>query len=177
MRLSDSRYEDIKQDIVKMYVDNNITTIPIDVYNLSENLGYKLKPYSSLGVEKAKKISEINDDGFNRIEEGKVVIYYNDEKIEGRIRFTIMHEIAHVIRQHKQYSELAETEANWYAAYALCHPPIVDKLQITNYENLITKFNITNSCAYNSMNRYISWKKRNVPLSEYEKVLIKQFGF
>ena len=56
-------------------------------------------------------------------------------------------------------------------------PPIIDKLQITDYEELISKFNITNSRAYNSMNRYISWKKRNVPLLEYEKNLVKQFGF
>lgn len=175
MRLSDSRYENIKKDIVKMYIDNDISTIPINVYNLSKRLGYILKPYSLLGVDKANKLIEINEDGFNRVEGGKVVIYYNDVKLEGRIRFTIMHEIAHVIRQHKQYSELAE--ANWYAAYALCPPPIVDKLQITDYEELISKFNITNSCAYNSMNRYISWKKRNIPLLEYEKDLVKQFGF
>lgn len=177
MRLSDNRYEDIKQDIVKMYVDNDISTIPIDVYNLSEHLEYILKPYSSLGVDKANKLIEINEDGFNRVEDGKVVIYYNDAKLEGRVRFTIMHEIAHVIRKHKQYSELAEAEANWFAAYALCPPPIVDKLKITDYEDLISKFNITNSCAYNSMNRYISWKKRNVSLLEYEKKLLKQFGF
>lgn len=177
MRLSDSRYEDIKQGIVEMYIDNGISTIPINVYDLCEHLGYILKPYSSLGVDKANRLIEINEDGFNRLEDGKVVIYYNDTKLEGRVRFTIMHEIAHVIRKHKQYSELAEAEANWFAAYALCPPPIVDKLKITDYEDLISKFNITNSCAYNSMNRYISWKKRNVLLLEYEKKLIKQFGF
>lgn len=177
MRLSDSRYEDIKQDIVKMYIDNGISTIPIDVYDLCSRLGYILKPYSSLGLDKAKKISTLSEDGFNRLEDGKDVIYYNDSKIEGRIRFTIMHEIGHIIRKHKQFSVLAETEANWFAAYSLCPPPIVDKLEITDYEDLISKFNITNDCAYNSMSRYIAWKKRNATLLDYEKDLIKQFGF
>lgn len=176
MRLSDSRYEDIKQDIVKMYIATGISTIPINVYDLCGRLGYVLKPYSSLGEEKAKKVSEIIKDGFNRNEDGKDVIYYNDSKIEGRIRFTIMHEIGHIIRKHKQFSVLAETEANWFAAYSLCPPPIVDKLEITDYEDLMIKFNITNDCAYNSMSRYISWKKRNVSLESYEKELINQFG-
>lgn len=177
MRLSDSRYEDIKQDIVKMYIDNGISTIPIDVYDLCSRLGYVLKPYSSLGLDEAKKISTLSEDGFNGLEDGKDVIYYNDSKIEGRIRFTIMHEIGHIIRKHKQFSVLAETEANWFAAYSLCPPPIVDKLEITDYEDLISKFNITNDCAYNSMSRYIAWKKRNATLLDYEKDLIKQFGF
>ena len=177
MRLSDNRYEDIKRDIVKMYIDNDISTIPIDVYILCNRLGFILKPYSLLGIDKANKLAQINEDGFSRVEGSDVVIYYNDSKPEGRVRFTIMHEIAHVIRKHKQYSELAEAEANWYAAYALCPPPKVDKLNITDYEELISKFNITNSCAYNSMNRYFSWKKRNVPLLEYENDLIRQFGF
>lgn len=175
MKLSNSRYEDIKQDIVKMYVNSGLSTMPVDVYDLCSRLGYILRPYSSLGLDNAKKMSNIIEDGFNNFEDDKDVIYYNDSKTEGRIRFTIMHEIGHIIRKHKQFSELAEVEANWFAAYSLCPPPIVDKLGITVYEDLISKFNITNECAYNSMNRYISWKKRNVPLLDYEKALINQF--
>lgn len=176
MRLSDNRYESIKNDVVNMYVDCDISAIPIDVFDLCDRLGYILKPYSSLGMEKSNKIMNLIEDGFHRFENGKVVIYYNDSILEGRIRFTIMHEIGHIIRKHYQYSQLAENEANWFAAYALCPPPIIDKFEINDCDDLISKFNITYDCAYNSMNRYIAWKKRNMPLLEYERKLIQQFG-
>lgn len=176
MRLSNSRYEDIKKDIVKMYVDANINTFPIDVFYLCERLGYVCKSYSSLGGELAIIISSYEEDGFHLFEEGKVVIYYNDSKVEGRIRFTIMHEIGHVIRKHFVFSPLAENEADWFAAYSLCPPPIVDLYEVSDSSDLITMFNLTSDCAYNSMNRYITWKKRNAKLTDLEKFLINQFS-
>ena len=42
-------------------------------------------------------------------------IYYNDKKDAGRIRFTILHEIGHFVLGHLQQSDLAESEANFFA--------------------------------------------------------------
>lgn len=176
MRLSDKRYEDIKKDIVDMYVQTDMKTFPVNVFELCEKLGYICKPYSSLGIEKCIKITNYFEDGFHQFEEGKVVIYYNDIKPEGRIRFTIMHEVGHMIRNHFEPSQLAETEAEWFAAYSLCPPPIVNMHNISDAYSLMIKFNITSDCAYNSMNRYIIWKKRRAKLTDYEKSLIKQFS-
>ena len=176
MRLSNNRYEDIKKDIIKMYVETGINTFPIDVYCLCDRLGYICKSYSSLGKKKSERLIVYEEDGFHRFEDGKVVIYYNDAKQEGRIRFTIMHEIGHIIRKHFEYSPLAENEADWFAAYALCPPPIVGLHEVLDFTELINMFNLTSDCAYNSMNRYISWKRRSAKLTDYEKTLINQFS-
>ena len=42
-----------------------------------------------------------------------------------RIRFTIMHEIGHIVLDHTEHSDLAESEANFFAKYALAPPPLV----------------------------------------------------
>lgn len=51
MRLSDSRYEYIKLKVVKLFVDYNITCIPIDGFALARKMGITLVAYTSLSSE------------------------------------------------------------------------------------------------------------------------------
>ena len=42
-------------------------------------------------------------------------IFYDDSMYDRRIRFTIMHEIGHIVLDHTEHSDLAESEANFFA--------------------------------------------------------------
>ena len=104
------------------------------------------------------------------------VIYYNDEMPDRRIRFTIMHELGHIVLDHTEHSELAESEANYFAKYALAPPPLVHNLEIGDYLELADKFDLSYECAYYSMQKYFKWRRYGSPeLLDYEVDLISSF--
>ena len=95
---------------------------------------------------------------------------------ERRIRFTIMHEIGHIILNHTEHSDLAESEANYFAKYALAPPPLVHELHIEDYLELSERFDISHQCAFYAMNNYNKWLRYGSPeYRDYEVTLINLF--
>ena len=73
------------------------------------------------------------NEGYNEwhIKNGIVyaIIFYNDEiESEERKRFTIAHEIGHIVLRHKGYSEINEKEADAFAAQLLLPHCILEEL-------------------------------------------------
>ena len=102
MYLSDSQYENIKENVVDMYEECGLTTYPIDCMEIARRLNYRLVPYSKLKGKKLVTAMNISMDGFHMLVEDKVsgmfmwVIFYNDENSHERQRWTILHEIGHI---------------------------------------------------------------------------------
>ena len=48
MYLSDSQYENIKENVVDMYEECGLTAYPIDCMEIARRLNYRLVPYSKL---------------------------------------------------------------------------------------------------------------------------------
>ena len=71
MYLSDDRYEVIKQEVVDMYEDCELTTYPIDCFEIARRLNYKLIPYSRLSGKKLIAAMQISTDGFHVLVEEK----------------------------------------------------------------------------------------------------------
>ena len=93
-----------------------------------------------------------------------------------RIRFTIMHEIGHIVLDHTEHSDLAESEANFFAKYALAPPPLVHKYKPEDYCELAEIFQLSQECAMNAMKFYHRWLRygpRNY--LDYEIVLLDLF--
>lgn len=181
MKLLSRRYNEIEREVIMLFGRITVDKFPLDCYDLCSQLEIELIPYSQLSPEKQKKAYEASKDGFNllvEIAKGIFVqtIYYNDNMPEQRIRFTIMHEIGHIVLDHSEHSDLAESEANHFAKYALAPPPLVHKLQIGDYLELAEKFGISNQCAFYSMKNYTNWLKYGSPnLLEHELMLISIF--
>ena len=74
-----------------------------------------------------------------------------------RIRFTIMHELGHIFLDHSEHSELAESEANYFARYSLAPPPLIHMLGIEDYIELSERFNLSKECAFHAMRSYQKW--------------------
>ena len=90
-----------------MLEECDIHTCPIDCFEIARKLHYVLRPYSQLDFENLVKASQKDPDGFSCVEVNpktgmfEYVIYYNDfSGNEGRIRWTIFHEIGHIYRGH-----------------------------------------------------------------------------
>lgn len=72
MYLSDSQYENIKENVVDMYEECGLTTYPIDCMEIARRLNYRLVPYSKLKGKKLVTAMNISMDGFHMLVEDKV---------------------------------------------------------------------------------------------------------
>lgn len=162
MRLTGSRYDEIENEVIKMYSQIIIKKFPLNCFEICDQLGIVCIPYSTLSQKKRTALDIGSKDGLHalwEISKGQFVfvIYYNDALSPQRIRFTILHEISHIILEHTEHIELAESEANYFAKYALAPPPLVHELKIEDYVELADRFDISHECAYYCMKKYNSW--------------------
>ncbi len=156
----------IKQDVADMLEECEIHTLPIDCFEIAKRLHYVLRPYSSLGQTKSHEARTMDPDGFSRVEINpetdmyQYVIYYNDEhKSEGRIRWTVFHEIGHIYRGHhdnpdNNNSVIEEAEAELFAKYAIAPPPLISYLKITSTEAIQETFRTSYEASYNILDYY-----------------------
>ena len=63
-RLTDDRYEFIKEEVVHLFEHYGINCIPINGFELAYKLGIRLVPYSSLSKKKREAAMKISPDGF-----------------------------------------------------------------------------------------------------------------
>lgn len=185
MKLPDWRYEQIKMEVAKVFVKCKLNQIPITGFEIANKLGIIIIPYSAFKEEKRLKLIEEDEDGFYVKKNEKYYIYYNDTKDYGRVNFTILHEIGHIVLDHTQHSELAEAEANFFAKYAIAPPVLVDKFKNSDsYFDLLVRiydnFRVNQTAGYNSFKYYLQWKAHfnriNREYQDYEKMILEQFN-
>ena len=182
-RLPDWRYEEIKLEVAKILIKCNITRLPINGFEIANKLGIIVIPYSAVNEEKRKALIKEDEDGFFLKRKGKYYIYYNDNKIYGRINFTILHEIGHIILDHTQHSKLAEAEANFFAKYTIAPPVLIDKfcndtIYINVLFNIYDNFDVTETSGYNCWRYYLHWKRNYNKVNKYtnyEEMILTQF--
>lgn len=117
----------------------NRLPLPIDLYKIKfENTKIHItsmqewsKKYD-IPMESLTQNGQYNE-GYNEwhIKNGVVyaIIFYNDEiESKERKRFTIAHEIGHIVLRHKGYSEINEKEADTFAAQLLLPHCILEEL-------------------------------------------------
>ena len=103
MYLPVQRYEQIKHEVVDMYEECEISTFPIDCFDIASKLYYILVPYSKLNDHQLRLAMEYSSEGFSVLrkvpETGmyRYYIFYNDYNSYERQRWTIFHEIGHII--------------------------------------------------------------------------------
>ena len=177
MRLSDERYEQIKEKVVEMFETYGIKSVPISGFEIATKMGITVVPYSAYKPEVQKLMLLESEDGFfAEKSDGSLFIYYNDEKDYGRINNTMLHEIGHYVLGHTQESELAETEVKFFAKYALVPPVLVEKFGIEYSFDIMNTFDVSYEAAVYALDYYRKWKMFNNQKHSYEKRLLKLFG-
>ena len=174
--LPDFRYEEIKDKVARLIEKYNVQNIPVNVFKLARKLGIRLVKFSDLTEFEMQSLAKFgineNTAGFYALAEknGKLVpyIYYNDNLEVGRIRFTILHEIGHIILEHIEQSDLAEAEADFFAKYLIAPPMLVDRIKPVDYMEIKEVFLLTKTCAWNSFDYYQTWKRHHFRVGHYE---------
>lgn len=74
-------------------------------------------------------------------------ILYNEEKGYHTNRFTIAHEIGHIVLGHKTDDSVTAREANCFARNLLCPVPLIDTFNITEVKDYVGWFAISEIMA------------------------------
>lgn len=179
MRLASFRYEEIKKVIANLLEELEIRTLPINELEIAKKLNIPLVPYSAVGVEPESfdLLTKCSADGF--ISTGSVTkIYYNDvDNSYQRMKWTIIHEIGHSILGHKESSEVAETEADFFVGYLLAPPVLIHEFKIKTPAEIVDRFGLSLTAASYALNRYKKWLKYgNDCYTEYEMRIYSIFS-
>lgn len=195
------RYSLIKKTVNNVFIKYNINSYPIDTTKLfSYFKNIRVVSYSTQ-INKFK-LTEDEAISYFGSEEGctiynaklnKYLIFYNDlsttYKKPERIRWTLIHELGHVLLNHldeidgvkifrnsisnSQYDQL-EAEANRFAALLLANPVILNVIGIESKDDVQKICKLSSEAATYRFNDYLKWSKYKY-ISNFEKKIIDNF--
>ena len=157
---------------------------PVGTFRIFRQLdNTKLYTYEELskrfGVSLQALVASSSNYGYNlfNINKKRYAVAYNSNKDETTVRFTLAHELGHVILGHMDDGEAENKEANCFSRNFLCPIPAVDFFDINTIYDYQDVFNVSEPMAetslkwYDNDKYYISVKN----YSEYWNELNRKF--
>lgn len=170
----------------KVLIECEVCELSINLAKVINHYGIYLIKYSD--SDYINKHSSPTEDGYSRLMDNKPVIYYNDNKPIHRIRFTIAHEIGHILLGHlsegetlhrnteQDSSDPKEQQANVFARDLLMPAVIINQLVYSSDD-------ISKICNVSLQSAEIRWlrlqelRKRNkFCLHPYERQVFNNFS-
>lgn len=176
--LTKSRYYYISQLAREFIVKNCISALPVDIFAIIKKNNWKLITYSSLIENKISEYNEImkNNLGFAQNFNGNAyAIFYDDRISEHSQRFTLAHEIGHILLNHfKIPIENREQEANMFAVRLLMPICVLHECRIRSAVEISKLCNVSLISANYRYNRLIILEERNRFYSDSREIKIKK---
>lgn len=152
MYLNSETYEKINRSVAEFLEDHGFTRFPLDPFAVFKNLGIRVVPYSDLTSEVRSLALLASEDAFHIAGSytnfDTLVVAYNDQIDPCRIRFSLCHELGHIILEHEdENSEWNETEANYCAGYLLVPDPVAIVHGYESAEKIMDAFDVGYQCA------------------------------
>ena len=106
IKLPKKVYTKIENTVVDLFIRLKICSYPIDPFDIIRKMGYVLRKYSELSFYERIRLRNKNLDAISCFDPDlqAFVICYDDTKFSKRIRFTLMHEVGHILLGHKEES-------------------------------------------------------------------------
>jgi Zn-dependent peptidase ImmA (M78 family) len=171
--------EEIVGLIADIYEEYEISELGFDLSKFCDDAGIVLVPYSSYGDD-IDILINYDEDGFNIInpESNSCEIYYNDFIFpEERIKFTIPHEIGHIMLGHNvtlgNETPEQKKEADLFANEFYCPFILLLHYGLITKSKLISTFGITAKYAEVLIDKIKRWV--NYDYTKNEKRLLKVF--
>lgn len=140
-------------------------------------LGVTVVPYSALTPEVRALALSASNDAFHvtgsYLDFDNLVIAYNEQMQTSRIRFSLCHELAHIILEHtSENSEREESEADYCGGYLLVPDPVAISNRIYSIENIMYCFEVGYECAKVSHDHIYNRRRCRASWKGYEYVLM-----
>lgn len=191
-------YKAARNKAWEIIIKYEVNTLPVSVRALCRRMGICLFKYTEGAslIEKYKLHKYLKNDGFSTIIQNNYIVFYDETKPVSRIRFTIAHEIGHIVLKHLLYQNIAcrhfvtdwnaegaaapnplETAANIFASRLLAPACVLWKLNIHSAEEIETLCGLSRQAAQIRAQRmerlYLLNRFNQSPL---EKKTLQQFS-
>lgn len=174
-----STKESIIEHITNNFIlKNNLQKLPIDVVDVARNNGWVLIPFTKAPQFIYNKFSELiyTDWGFTIRQGNQYFIFYEDRiRIEIQ-RFTIAHEMGHIVLNHfnGQNFCVKEKDANMFASCLLMPRSILKKCDMDSACGISAMCGVSYRAASNKLSKIYSNSDKE--FNELEKSILKQFN-
>ncbi|MCQ2482260.1 MAG: ImmA/IrrE family metallo-endopeptidase [Clostridia bacterium] len=156
----------IESAVKAVYARTKINEFPIDIDSVYRCYDISVIKYSDLPYVDIIRAVAASEDGFCGQINGHYVVFYNDSVSEVRIRFTLMHELGHIVLGHDKQGRREEAEANYFASQMLVPDSALEYMLATvtkgnenTVENIVEQitagFRVSTQCAKITYHRYI----------------------
>lgn len=140
--------------------DYDLYTFPLDMFKIATDiLNAKLVFYSSLNYELLKFIKSKDplDKGYTIIEQlsngtKRYIIFLNDYNCSARQRYTLAHEIKHILCEDINFNEDEEILADYFAKVLLAPKCVVLENNYSTLEDIMTHFGLSEEASINYLN-------------------------
>lgn len=187
-----ARYEKAARAAAKLIVQLGIDRLPVDPFWIIEQLdnceAMDYDEFGSLRGLSAKDVARMSrsHDGCAAFDGKRYLVLYNTDPYmivePKRIRWTIMHEIGHIMLDHHvdfhdpsdEVSEILEIEANHFAYHVLAPPIILNAIKVKAVEEIAASCALSTSAAANRLMHLQRWKRRG-RVNSYWLPILHQF--
>lgn len=166
-------HEKILWKVLETFQKCNVKSFPINCFDLLEQHGYECMEYSELEEEKQTACHQVSDDAFRL----NHIVYYNDSNKVCRSRFSLMHELGHIVLVHRApYTNSHEQEANFFASNILAPRMAINYSGCKNATDVARIFRMTYEAASYAFDDFRRWRRIAVyRMSAYDKAVYKHF--
>lgn len=97
-----AKYKESRDLTWRILTEQKISSLPIKISKICINYGIRIRNYGENRnlINEIGEEDELSNDGFTTNIKGKPIIFYDETKSPGRIRFTIVHELGHILLNH-----------------------------------------------------------------------------
>lgn len=171
------KYQEARNAAWEMLIDFKISELPVKISEILEALKIPMITYADNAKAISKyKLEQIasESDGFTIRNRGKHVIFYDSAKPPERIRFTLAHELGHIICNHvgegavttrntepSENDSEDETQANIFAIRLLAPACVLHELRLFNVDAIAETCQISRKSAEFRYERLMLLEKRD----------------
>lgn len=164
IKLPKWRYAEIEDAILALFREVDARFIPLDPLAIAQAIGCGPIPYRTFGPIALREFKKASPDALTLWIWDKPTILFDDRKPANRCQFSMMHEIAHVRLGHREHSKLAEIEANYFAAAALCPLVLLSRSGLVDVSDVAKHFGVSEECAQHRLASLEKWKSLPIGL-------------
>lgn len=147
----------IYQRVLDVYRTCRIRSFPIDCASILKAYGFTLYTYQDLrgtNPELYAAARKYSDDAFKF----RMSIFYNADGVDGRIRFSLMHELGHHMLGHNEHSAEEEEEADCFASHVLAPRILIHHmLDRKNADSIHDYFGLSYAASNSALLDYKRW--------------------
>lgn len=149
------RYKFSRNLAWEIVIREHIEELPIKLIPLCKKMHIKVIKYSD-----APQIPDKSGDGCQAVIGGNMYILYNDGVSDERKRFTIAHELGHIIMRHSGFPE-DESSANVFASRLLMPACVLYECGVQTEEEIMQMCGVSYTAAKYRLERLKVLRERN----------------